>query len=356
MTPTSVSPRRSISGVAAASRPRAAARIASVCGGCVGQRVRPRRAREVAEAQPEHEGAADPSCGPHPPGDAIDEGDHRGVDLRGGSRRAPERALRGDRAAAAARLHRSRIAVVGERVQVPAGAAPEHQHEGPPPGAARPRRPFRSRRAWSLAAVTGADAPEPLDRERVEERELAVRRDQEQAVRLGDAARHLGEELRPGDADGDRQADTLAYVVPQPCRDLGGRARDPLHPAHVEKRLVDREPLDERGRVVEHPEHRLARLGVGRHARRDHRSPRGTAAVPALRPSRCGRRRPSPRSWRRARPRRRRSRAGRAGEDRRAARPKRRTSRGRRGGSSPSPCERMFAHDPRNARPFQFRR
>ena len=46
------------------------------------------------------------------------------------------------------------------------------------------------------------------------------------------------------------------------------RARDPPEPADVEERLVDREPLDQRRRLPEDLEHRLARLGVGREARR----------------------------------------------------------------------------------------
>ena len=83
-------------------------------------------------------------------------------------------------------------------------------------------------RSCSLPRGHRPDAPEPLDRQRVEEGELAVGRHHQQAVGLGHAARHLGEELRPRDADRDRQADPLAHVAPQPRRDLGGRARDAL--------------------------------------------------------------------------------------------------------------------------------
>ena len=61
----------------------------------------------------------------------------------------------------------------------------------------------------------------------------------------------------------------LPDVAAQPRCDLGRRPGEALHAAHVEERLVDREPLDERGRVLEHPEHRLARLGVGGHPRPD---------------------------------------------------------------------------------------
>ena len=42
-------------------------------------------------------------------------------------------------------------------------------------------------------------------------------------------ARHLGEELRAGDADRDRQADALAHRRAAAARDLERRAGDPLH-------------------------------------------------------------------------------------------------------------------------------
>ena len=104
----------------------------------------------------------------------------------------------------------------------------------------------------------------------MEERQLAFGRHDEQAVRLGDAARHLREELRPRDAHRQREPDLLEDPAPQAGGDLHRRAGDPLHAAHVEERLVDRQPLDQRRHVVEDPIHGLARLGVGREARRDH--------------------------------------------------------------------------------------
>ena len=114
-----------------------------------------------------------------------------------------------------------------------------------------------------------ADAPHPLDGQRVQELQLAVARHVEQAVRLGERARHLGEELRARDADADRQPDPLADRAPQAHRNLDGRAGDRLHPASVEERLVDRQPLDERRHVVEDRVEILARLRVCRHSRRD---------------------------------------------------------------------------------------
>ena len=97
------------------------------------------------------------------------------------------------------------------------------------------------------------------------------------------------------------QADLLEDVPAQPHGDLRRRARDPPQPADVEERLVDRQPLHERRRVVEDLEHRLARVAVGLHPRAGRRSPAGTAGEPGLRPSACGRRTPWPRSWPRAR-------------------------------------------------------
>ena len=133
----------------------------------------------------------------------------------------------------------------------------------------------------AVAQLRGRDrphAPEPLDRERVEEGQLAVGWHDEQSVRLGHATRHLGEELGPGHADRYGQADPVLDLTPQPRRDLRGGAGDPAEAADVEERLVDREPLDERCRVLEHPEHGLAGLGVRGHPRWDHDRPRAEPA------------------------------------------------------------------------------
>ena len=123
---------------------------------------------------------------------------------------------------------------------------------------------------------------------------------------LADGAGDLGEELRAGDADGDRQPDPLAHVGAQPGGDLDRRAGDAAQPADVEERLVDRDALDERRRVVEHGEHGPAGVGVGLEAGRHDDGAAGTAAAPGRRPSPCARRTPWPRSWRPARRRRRR--------------------------------------------------
>jgi hypothetical protein len=169
---------------------------------------------------------------------------------------------------------------VGKRVEVPARCPPEHRDERGlrQPGHVRDgREPARA----ELAGGDRADPPEPLDGERMQEVELALGRHDEQAVGLGDAARHLGEELRPGHADRDGQTDPLAHLAAQARGDLRRGAREALHAPHVEERFVDRQPFDERRRVLEHPVHRLARLGVCRHARLD--DDRLRAQAPRLR-------------------------------------------------------------------------
>jgi len=172
-------------------------------GGCVREGVRPRRPRVVTEAQPEHDRTTDPPRGPQAVGDAVDQRHEDSVDLAGRLRRAAERTLRPDRASAAAPLHRPRIAIVGEGMDVPAGRSAEHGNERrlrklcdladrgdpPVPELLRNHRP---------------DAPEPLDGERVEEGQLTARRHHEQPIGLGHAARHLREELRPCHPDRDR--------------------------------------------------------------------------------------------------------------------------------------------------------
>ena len=91
--PTSVSPRCSIMRQRGGQQRRARRRgSVSVLRGRVRQRVRPRRAREVVEAQAQHDRAPDAARGAHPPGDPVDERDER--------RRRPPPATRGARPSA----------------------------------------------------------------------------------------------------------------------------------------------------------------------------------------------------------------------------------------------------------------
>ena len=237
-------PRCSINGVAVARRARAVDQDRLGVRGRERQRVGARRALEVAEAEAKHDRPSDPARRPHPPRDPVDDGDERRVDLLRRVSPAPEGALRADRAAPPSGLDPPEVTVVRERVQLTAGRPAEHRDERRlREGGELTDRPHVPR----LQPPCGrrADAPHALDRQRMEERELALGRDDEQPVRLRDPAGHLGEELRPRDADGDGQPDALAHGGAQPHRDLRGRARDPLHPAHVEEGLVDRQPLDD---------------------------------------------------------------------------------------------------------------
>ena len=103
-TPTSVRPARSISGVAAASSAARRGEDRPRVRGRARQRVRARRPREVVEAQPQHDRAPDPAGGAHPPRDPVDERRPATASISAGDRRrAAERALRADRAAAGGR-------------------------------------------------------------------------------------------------------------------------------------------------------------------------------------------------------------------------------------------------------------
>jgi hypothetical protein len=180
-----------------------------------------------------------------------------------------EGALRADRPAAVADPHPARVAVVGQRVQVPAGVPAEHRDQ---PGLADPG-DVADRVDLPLAQLgrgDRADAPEPLDRQRVQERQLLVRRDHQQSVRFADAAGHLGQELGASHPDRDRQTGLFAHLGAQPGRDVAGRAAQPAEPADLEERLVDRDALDERGGVAEDLEDRLAGRRVGGHPGRHH--------------------------------------------------------------------------------------
>src|SRR5262249_11920374 len=138
-----------------------------------------------------------------------------------------------------------RIAVVRQRMEMPAGSFPEHRDEhllshsrhladGDDPVVVQ------------LRGRDATDAPQALDRKRMEKRELPVRWHYEEPVRLGHTARPLGEELGPRDTDCDRQPDLLEHVVAQSHGDLDRRAGDASEAAYVEEGLVDGKALHER--------------------------------------------------------------------------------------------------------------
>jgi hypothetical protein len=229
----------------------------------VGQRsVRERVAREKSSNRP-----PDPVRRPHTPRDAVDQTDEIRVDRLVRPRAPTAGSLRPDRAAAAPMLDGTRVAVVRERVEMASTRLPEHRDQRRL-GQVRNLPDGRDPAVAQLGRGDRPHAPEPLDRKRVQKVELPIRRHEEQAIRLRDGARHLGEELRPRDPDGDREPDPLAHLVTETASDLDRRADASLHPIDVEECLVDGEPFDHRCCVLEDPEHGLARVDVRREPRR----------------------------------------------------------------------------------------
>ena len=256
-------------------RPAAPRAAASTVVGAVrrpGQRVRPGGPGEVVEAQ-----AQDHACAR--PGRAARSRrvtrstscDEHGVELGRATRAPAEGPLRADRAPAPADLRRG-----GDR-----GCGPGRGGGGPTARRASTPAPARGSsatsptvlmpRACSFAAVTG---PTPQSRSTGSGCRNASSPSgghHQQAVGLGHAARHLGQELRPRHADGDGAGRPRSRTCRRSATgDLDRRARHPPQPADVEERLVDRDPLDQRRRVLEDREHGLARFRVGRHPRRHH--------------------------------------------------------------------------------------
>ena len=108
-------------------------------GGGFGHRVRPGGPGEVVEAQPQHDGAPDAPGAAHAARHPIDQCHEHGIDPGRRARPATQCALRAHRPAATTDLHRARIEVVGQRVQVVARRRPEQRR----PARLRPARPPR---------------------------------------------------------------------------------------------------------------------------------------------------------------------------------------------------------------------
>ena len=228
-TPTSVRPRRSISGIAAASSPRAVGEDRLRLRGRARQRVRAGRAREVVEAQPQHDGAADAAGGAHAARDAVDEPDERRVDLVGRcAARRPSARCDADRAAPPA----APAPAAGRGcARARAGAGPT-----PRPSIDDERRPRRARATSPTVVIPRACSLRGGDRRR---RPRAARPGAGAGTR---ARRSGGTTSRPSGLA--TPLATLARnfvratptvigrptrsrtVAPQPRRDLGRRARD----------------------------------------------------------------------------------------------------------------------------------
>ena len=311
MTPSSVMPRFSISGIAAASSSRSAASTAPIRAVGPRQRVRAGGAREVAEAQPQGHRAPGRALGPHPPGHAVDEADQHGVELVRRAAPPPQRRLGPEGAPAAPGAHAAAIPAEGHRVQPPATAPPRISISSSSERAAASATVSDPRGLQPLGGG-GAHAPELAHAERVQELELAAGRDQQQAVGLRLVAGHLRDELRAGDAD--RRA--AARPPRAPARAAGPRS-PPACPRSAPargrrgrprrsraSRRSERCPQIPRTRPCSPPS--TPPSGTRRPRRR------GTAAAPSRRSWPSARRTRAPRSWPPAPPPGRRSPAGRA--------------------------------------------
>ena len=100
-----------------------------------------------------------------------------------------------------------------------------------------------------------ADAPQPRDRQRREERRLLAERHDDQPVGLAQVRRDLGHELRRRDADRGGQPDLRPDVGLDPPGDRRAVAEQRRRPGDVEERLVDRDRLDQRREAPEDRHH-----------------------------------------------------------------------------------------------------
>ena len=267
-TPISVRPRRSINGRAAESRPRATARTTSVCAvecRSVCERVAREKSlkrRRSTTVRPTRLDARRRRV------DAVDERDEIGIDLLRDS--APGRALAarrssGDGGAAAPAGH-------PRCSQARADDAPHAR----PSNAANTGSSTRASsptvvipRSRSFAAVTW---PTPQTRSTGS----GWRKSNSPSGGTTSSPSGFAPALATFARNFVRAMPTLtgnptsfANGAPKPHRDLDRRAGNQFHAANVEERLVDRQPLDQRRRVVEDGIQSLARLGVGRHSGRD---------------------------------------------------------------------------------------
>ena len=136
------------------------------------------RPGEVLEAEPQDYGAPNAPCGPQPTCHPVDERNEIGVDRFMRPARVPAGALGADRSAPVAGTNGSRVTIVGERVEVAARTRAEHGRECIL-GDEREATDRRDSAGVKLPGRDRPDAPEPFDREGVEEFEFTIDRDDE---------------------------------------------------------------------------------------------------------------------------------------------------------------------------------
>ena len=237
-------PPRRMSGIAASSSSRAAPAIGPASAVAAGERAGPRRARVVAEAQPQHHGPARARLALHAAGHPLGEVGRSPRRVRARARAARAPAARRTSAARGG-AGRPRSWLLRDRVDVAARRLPEDRHElglaraRPPPDGADPVR-------VQLARRRRPDAPHPLDRQRVQELELARRAPR----RTGRRAWPSGWRSSPApscrDADAQRQPDLVAHLAPQPRGHLAAGVA--ARPRDVEERLLHRRRAGRRRR------------------------------------------------------------------------------------------------------------
>src|SRR6516164_7834672 len=97
-----------------------------------------------------------------------------------------------------------------------------------------------------------ANSPHQLDRKVVKEIKLGLGIDNNQPVGFGDLRGNFREVLGACHADRDWKAELHAHATPYCSRDLRWRTEKVSAPRNVSKGLVDGNPFDKRGKIIEH--------------------------------------------------------------------------------------------------------
>lgn len=216
----------------------------------------------VLEPQAEFDRGGDATRLAQPPAHPVHEAEERGLDLAPGVRAPPNCALRPDRAPAFVWVNAIGGEAMDDGVQVPPGGLAENPHQDATfqlghlaRGVdAELRQPRGGLRPYS---------PQLLDAEGVQEVVLAVGLNEQEPIRFGHLARHLGQEGGASHPNRDRKADLPADSLAQPGPDRERGHVDTVQPPHVQERLVDRDALNLGGGVAKDPEHGLRRRHVG---------------------------------------------------------------------------------------------
>jgi hypothetical protein len=97
-----------------------------------------------------------------------------------------------------------------------------------------------------------ADTPHQFDGQGVQEFQFTERIDNHQPVGFCDLRGDFGQVLGARDADGDRKTDFRTDALTDRSCNVGRRAKQMRAAGDIQKRLVDRDPLDERRKIIEH--------------------------------------------------------------------------------------------------------